>query len=259
MQPKVVILCGGLGTRLSEETILRPKPMVTIGNKPILWHIMSWYAKYGFKDFVLPLGYRGDDIKNFFLNYSSLSSDCKVNLRDGSVEYISRPTLDWTVEMHDTGLNTLTGGRLHRLEPYLKNSGTFMLTYGDGLSNIDLDQVLKFHRSHGKMATVTAVRPTARFGNMVIKDNNHVSDFREKHQTDEGWINGGFFVFETAVFKFLSGDQTVLEGDPLEKLARMGELCAFKHQGFWQCMDTVRDRQYLEQLWSSGDAPWRVE
>ncbi len=258
MTHKVVILCGGMGTRLSEETQLRPKPMVTIGGMPILWHIMTWYARFGHRSFVLPVGYRGEDIKNFFLNYSSLASDCRVNLSTGKVEYVSRPSVDWSVLMMDTGLQTMTGGRLHRLESELKSSGTFMLTYGDGLCDVDIEKLLAFHRSHGKIATVTAVRPSARFGTMVFGANDSVRDFREKHQTDEGWINGGFFVFEPTIFRYLDGDSTVLEGSPLETLARENQLVAYKHTGFWQCMDTIRDRQYLEQLWASGNPPWKV-
>ncbi len=258
MQPKVVILCGGLGTRLSEETTLRPKPMVTIGGMPILWHIMKLYATHGFDEFLLPLGYKGEDIKNFFLNYSSLSSDCSVDLGSGKVEYLSRPPISWKVRMIDSGLNTLTGGRLHRLQNHLQGQGTFMLTYGDGLCTVDIKKLLEFHKSHGKIATVTSVRPAARFGTMVFDPNGVITDFREKHQTDEGWINGGFFVFEQKIFDYLDGDETILEGAPLEKLAKAGQLVGFKHSGFWQCMDTIRDRQYLEELWASGKAPWKA-
>ena len=257
---KSVILCGGLGTRLSEETQLKPKPMVTIGPRPILWHIMNLYAKHGFTDFVLPAGYRAEDIKHFFLNYASLSSDFEVNLTSGHVKYISQPKLDWNVSVIDTGLNTLTGGRLLRLKKLLEGEQTFMLTYGDGLSNVNLSELIKFHKSHGKIATLTSVRPPARFGTMAFDDSGKILEFREKVQTDEGWINGGFFVFNAEVFDYLKdGDQTVLEGNPLESLAKNGQLMGFKHHGFWQCMDTIRDRQYLESLWASGDIPWVVK
>jgi glucose-1-phosphate cytidylyltransferase len=254
---KTVILCGGLGTRLSEETQLRPKPMVTIGHRPILWHIMQLYSDQGFNKFVLAAGYKAEDIKNFFLNYAALSSDFEVDLATGNISYISQPRTNWKVTVVDTGLNTLTGGRLLRLKPLLKDESTFMLTYGDGLSNVDINQLITFHKSHGKIATVTSVRPPARFGTMHFDSHGKILEFREKIQTDEGWINGGFFVFNSAVFDYLKdGDQTVLEGNPLESLARDGQLMGFKHDGFWQCMDTIRDRQHLEGLWSKGDAPW---
>jgi glucose-1-phosphate cytidylyltransferase len=256
---KTIILCGGLGTRLSEETQLRPKPMVTIGGSPILLHIMNLFAAHGFKDFVLPAGYKSEDIKHFFLNYAALSSDFEVNLSSGKVNYISQPNLDWNVTVMDTGLNTLTGGRLLRLKRLLKDESTFMLTYGDGLSNVNIKKLLAYHKAHGKIATVTSVRPPARFGTMHFDNDGKILEFREKVQTDEGWINGGFFVFNSGVFNYLKdGDQTVLEGNPLESLARDGQLMGFKHDGFWQCMDTIRDRQHLETLWSKGDAPWVV-
>jgi glucose-1-phosphate cytidylyltransferase len=254
---KTVILCGGLGTRLSEETQLRPKPMVTIGGKPMLLHIMNLYASRGFKDFILPAGYKSEDIKHFFLNYAALSSDFEVNLSTGKVNYISQPNVDWKVTVIDTGLQTLTGGRLLRLKSLLKDEKMFMLTYGDGLSNVDINKLVSFHKAHGKIATLTSVRPPARFGTMHFDSNGKILEFREKIQTDEGWINGGFFVFNSTVFDYLKdGDQTVLEGNPLESLAKDGQLMGFKHDGFWQCMDTIRDRQHLENLWSTGDAPW---
>ena len=253
---KTVILCGGLGTRLSEETTVRPKPMVTVGGHPMLWHIMNIYGVQGFNEFVLALGYKGEAIKEYFLNYYSLDSDLSVNLKSGKVTHIRQSQRDWIVDLIDTGKDSMTGGRLHRLEAMLKPHGTFMLTYGDGVANIDVRRVLAFHRSHGKLATVTAVRPPARFGGIVF-DGDRVVEFREKPQTGEGWINGGFFVFEPGVFGYLSGDATVLEGAPLERLARDGQLMAFKHEGFWQCMDTVRDRQLLESLWTQDSAPWK--
>ena len=257
---KTVILCGGLGTRLSEETQLRPKPMVSIGPKPILAHIMDLYARQGFNEFVLPAGYRAEDIKSYFLNFHTLSSDFEIDLSNGRVDAVSRPTCDWRVKILDTGLNTLTGGRLWRVRDHLRGKGTFMLTYGDGLSDVNLPALLDFHKSHGRLATVTAVRPAARFGTMNFAADGAVKDFREKHQTDEGWINGGFFVLEEGVFDYLTdGDATVLEGSPMESLARDGQLMAHRHNGFWQCMDTIRDKQYLESLWTKGDTPWLVK
>lgn len=253
---KTVILCGGLGTRLSEETHLKPKPMVTVGNYPILWHIMKIYDSFGFKDFVLPLGYKGDAIKEFFLNFYTMNSDFRVNLAEGKVEHLNQSACDWQVELIDTGLETLTGGRLHRLEQSLREHGTFALTYGDGVADVDLASAYDFHKTHGKVATMTAVRPPARFGTMNF-DGDRVTEFKEKPQTGEGWINGGFFFFEPQIFDYLSGDQTILEAEPLERLAADGQLMAYKHQGFWQCMDTIRDRKLLEAYWASSDAPWK--
>lgn len=254
---KVVLLAGGHGTRLSEETVLRPKPMVEIGGKPILWHIMHAYAAHGFKEFILALGYKGEVIKEYFLNFYLHQSDLSVDLKTGSVSSVKNSHEDWKVHLVDTGLNTLTGGRLLRLKEWLKN-GTFMLTYGDGVSNVDIRKLFEFHRAHGKTATVTAVRPSARFGGMKFDGNSRVREFKEKPQTGEGWINGGFFVFEPGVFHYLQDDETVLEGSPLEKLARGGQLMAYKHEGFWQCMDTLRDKELLESAWKSGEAPWKV-
>ena len=255
---KVVILCGGLGTRLSEETDVKPKPMVTIGGHPMLWHIMNLYDYYGFQDFVLALGYKGHVIKEYFLNYHAFSNDLYINLSDGSVEKKGRYPKNWKIDLIDTGLQSMTGGRLHRLEPLLRQSGTFMVTYGDGLSNINLKAVLDFHYSHKRIATVTAVRPMARFG-CIEFDGHYVKQFREKSQIDVGWVNGGFFVFEPAIFDYLDGDSTVLEASPLERLASDGELVAYKHDGFWQCMDTQRDRLLLEEHWKSGHIPWQTK
>jgi glucose-1-phosphate cytidylyltransferase len=252
---KTVILCGGLGTRLSEETHLKPKPMVEIGGKPILWHLMKSYEYYGYNDFFLALGYKGDIIKDYFMNYHARQSNLSLNLKSGKVIYSEPNSEDWNMSLIDTGALTMTGGRLLRLKKFLKNSGTFMLTYGDGLSNINIDELVKFHRSHGKLATVSAVRPPVRFGELIIKDNK-VSHFHEKPQASEGWINGGFFVFEPEVFDFLTDDTTFLEREPLEQLAKKGELMAYKHSGFWQCMDTVRDRDLLEEKWQNGKAKW---
>lgn len=255
---KTVILCGGQGTRLAEETTLRPKPMVPVGGHPILWHILNIYAHHGFNDFVLALGYKGPLIKEYFLNYHALNSDLSIDLSSGEVRYEKPCRQNWKIQLIDTGESTLTGGRLLRLEPLLRKTGTFLLTYGDGVSNVDVRQVVDFHRSHRKLATVTAVRPAARFGTMNFAG-NQVTEFKEKVQSGEGWINGGFFVFEPAVFDYLKqGDATVLEGDPLESLAKAGELMAFRHESYWQCMDTIRDQQLLEEHWRSGTAPWKV-
>lgn len=255
---KTVILCGGQGTRLAEETSVRPKPMVPIGGHPILWHLMNLYGHHGFNEFVLALGYKGTYIKEYFLNYHALNSDLFVDLGSGNVKYERCCRQDWKVQLIDTGEKTLTGGRLLRLAPLLKDGGTFLLTYGDGVANVDIRQVVEFHRAHRKIATVTAVRPAARFGTMNF-EGNRVTAFKEKVQSEEGWINGGFFVFEPQIFDYLrDGDQTVLEGNPLESLARDGELMAFRHEGYWQCMDTIRDQQLLEAQWQTGQAPWRV-
>lgn len=254
---KTVILCGGLGSRLSEETAIKPKPMVDVGGLPILWHIMMIYSHYDVRDFMLALGYKGDVIKNYFLDYHPLKSDITVDLATGRAEYSNNPGEDWKVSMVDTGQQTMTGGRLRRLENQLRDNGTFMLTYGDGVSNIDIQALLEFHRSHGKAATVTAVRPPARFGTMVF-DGEQVVEFSEKPQTGEGWINGGFFVFEPTVFDYITDDATVLEEEPLSGLARDGQLMAYKHQGFWHCMDTLRDRNYLDSEWRAGTAQWKM-
>lgn len=253
---KVVILCGGFGTRLSEETHLKPKPMVEIGEYPILWHIMNHYAMYGFNEFVLALGYKASVIKSYFLDYYNLSCDFTVDLKKGGVEYLGHPRTDWKVSLIDTGLSTMTGGRVLRLKDHLKGLGTFMLTYGDGVADINVRHLLDYHRSHGKMATVTAVRPAARFGEMDLS-NGIVKSFKEKPQAGAGWINGGFFVMEPEVFDFFDkGDETVLEQSPLEALTHAGQLMAYEHHGFWQCMDTVRDKKYLDELWARNEAPW---
>jgi len=255
-QTKVIILCGGLGTRLSEETQVRPKPMVEIGGRPIVWHVMKIYEKYGFNDFVLALGYKGEFIKDYFLNYHARQSDLTVNLKDGLVSYSNPTAEDWRVTLVDTGAATQTGGRLLRLKSLFKANETFMLTYGDGVSNIDIKKLMDFHKSHGRLATVSAVRPPARFGDLRIEDNK-VIRFEEKPQLGEGWINGGFFVFESGVFDFLVDDATVLEKSPLERLAQQGQLMAYQHHGYWQSMDTLRDKHALEELWVSGNPPWR--
>ena len=254
---KVVILAGGLGTRLAEETSAKPKPMVEIGGHPIIWHIMNIYAHYGLKQFVLALGYRGEVAREYFLRYHMTNSDVTVNLCSGAVQVLKSHRRDWEVRMIDTGTNTPTGGRLARLEPQLRNEGTFLLTYGDGVSDVNIAELLNFHRSHGHIATVTVVRPPARFGTMTF-DGDQVIEFREKAQTSEGWINGGFFALEPEVFDYLADGDFMLESEPLERLASDGELMAFRHKGFWQCMDTIRDRQRLETLWDAGHAPWKV-
>ena len=248
---KIVILCGGLGTRLSEETQLRPKPMVEIGSRPILWHIMKIYERHGFNDFMLALGYKGEVIKDYFLNYHARQSDLTVHLKNGQVDYSNPTAENWRVSLIDTGADTMTGGRLLRLEPHLQSGGTFMLTYGDGVSDVDITALLAFHRTHGRLATVTAVRPTVRFGELAI-DEKRVINFQEKPQAKEGWINGGFFVFEPAIFDFIDDDSTMLEREPLEQAALKGELMAYHHTGYWQCMDTLRDKHALEELWASG-------
>lgn len=252
---KTVLLCGGLGTRLSEETQVKPKPMVEIGGYPMLWHIMKIYSHHGFNDFILALGYKGGIIKDYFLNYHARQSDMTVNLKSGQIEYSNARTEDWRVSLIDTGANTMTGGRLLRLKSHLQGDGTFLLSYGDGVADVDISALLEFHRRHGRLATVTAVRPTARFGGMNIGD-GQVLNFKEKPQTGEGWINGGFFVFEAAIFDYISDDATMLEQSPIENLVRDQQLMAYEHKGYWQCMDTLRDRDALQALWNSGRAPW---
>lgn len=253
---KVVILAGGLGTRLSEETVIKPKPMVEIGGKPILWHIMNIFSHYGYKEFIIALGYRGEVIKEYFLDYYHHQSDLTIDLKSGEVTTTTNNIVkEWLVHLIDTGMNSMTGGRLYSLRNHLKNE-TFMLTYGDGVSNVDINKLVEFHKSHRKIATVTAVRPTARFGWMQF-DNDKVIEFKEKPQTGEGWINGGFFVFEPDVFNYLNSDNDVLEGFPMESLANDGQLMAHKHKGFWQCMDTIRDKNHLEEMWKTNP-PWKV-
>lgn len=253
---KVVILAGGRGTRLAEETEIKPKPMVEIGGQPILWHIMKHYAHYGFTEFFIALGYKGEAIKRYFLDYYSLNGSMTIELAREKVQMHSKECEDWIVHLMDTGQYTQTGGRLKRLEPWLKD-GTFMLTYGDGVSDIDLQDLLRFHRSHERVATVTGVRPPARFGGLIF-DGDLVAEFTEKPQIGEGWINGGFMVFEPGVFKYLEDDQTILEAHTLERLARDRQLAAYRHDRFWQCMDTLRDVRLLENLWREGGAAWKV-
>lgn len=253
---KVVILCGGFGSRLAEETELKPKPMIEIGGRPILWHILKHYAHYGFKEHVLALGYKGEAIKRFFLEYYHLSSSLTLNLAKGQANAHDQEREDWTVHLVDTGNQTQTGGRIKRLGSLIGNE-TFMMTYGDGVSNVDLKRLLEFHRAHKKLATVTAVRPPARFGGLIF-DGDLVKEFSEKPQIGEGWINGGFFVLEPQVLNYLKGDDTVFEREPLEQLARDRQLVAYRHEDFWQCMDTLRDARLLESLWQTGKPPWKV-
>ena len=253
---KVVILAGGFGTRLTEETELRPKPMVEIGEKPILWHIMKHFGFYGFNEFLIALGYKGDEIKKYFIDYHPLSGDMKINLKNGRVEVIDGAAEEWTINLIDTGLATNTGGRLRRLKNWI-GSETFMLTYGDGVSSVDIRDLLHFHKEQARIATVTAVHPPARFGGLDI-NGDIVEQFEEKSQIREGWINGGYFVFEPEVFQYITGDDTVLEAETLVTLAQEGQLASYKHEGFWQCMDTLRDKRYLENLWKQETPPWRI-
>ncbi|HEX8692062.1 MAG TPA: glucose-1-phosphate cytidylyltransferase [Longimicrobium sp.] len=258
----VVLLAGGLGTRIAEETEVKPKPMVEIGGHPILWHIMKHYARHGCNEFFIALGYKGDVIKRFFVDYYTLTSSMTVALSSGRVEVRDdldegRPRENWVVHLCDTGEATNTGGRVKRMERLLRPGGTFMATYGDGVSDVDIGRLLCFHRSHGRIATVTAVRPPARFGGLLF-DGDLVVDFTEKPQAGEGWINGGFLVFEPGVFDYLDGDESSLEADALERLAADGQLAAYRHEGFWQCMDTLRDKRLLESLWEGERAPWKT-
>lgn len=255
---KVVILAGGLGTRLAEETGVRPKPLVEIGGRPILWHILRHYAHHGFREFVVALGYKGELIKRFFVDYRAMSSDLTVHTGRGDVEFHDRQGgADWVVHLVDTGQDTQTGGRLRRLRSYLGDT-PFLLTYGDGVSNVDLSALVAFHEAHGRIATVTAVRPPARFGSLIL-EGELVGAFEEKPQVGEGWINGGFMAFNPGVFDLLEDDATSLEAHALEGLARAGQLAGFRHEGFWQCMDTLRELRLLERLWQSGEAPWKVQ
>lgn len=253
---KVAILAGGLGSRLSEETEIRPKPMVEIGGMPILWHIMRYYAGFGHREFCVALGYKGDYIKRYATDFAALSGNVKIDYSRRSVDYVASNAMDgWSLELVETGLDTNTGGRIKRLKDYVGNS-TFFLTWGDGVSDVDLDKLLTFHKRHGKLATLTAVRPPARFGHLEI-DGDQINIFDEKPQAGEGWINGAFFVLEPEIFDYIEGDSTQFEKEPLSNLAKDGQLMAYKHTGFWQCMDTIRDKKLLEKIWESGQAPWK--
>ena len=252
---KVVLLAGGLGTRLAEETETKPKPMVEVGQRPILWHIMKHYAHYGHNEFIVALGYKSGYIKRYFADYFALRGDLRVNLANGDIRTQRSDEEDWIIDLIDTGETTGTAGRVKRLAPHLDD--TFMLTYGDGVSNIDITALINFHKAHGKLATLTAVRPPTRFGHLDIHG-DQITEFSEKPQLGEGWINGGFFIMEPQVLDYIDGDDTNLAHAPLENLAKDGQLMAFKHEGFWQCMDTLRDKEHLETLWNTGNPHWKT-
>lgn len=254
---KVGILAGGHGTRLAEQTEIRPKPMVEIGGHPILWHIMKHYAHYGHKEFVVALGYKGDFIKKYMADYAKLNGSLSVDLKTGEISAHNKESLDWKLELVETGLNTMTGGRIKRVIPYMGNE-TFMLTWGDGVSNVDLDKLLKFHKAHGKLATLTVVRPPARYGHLDFTKEGKVVSFSEKPQASEGWINGAFFVFEPGIYDYIEDDSTQFEKEPMENLAKDGQLMAYQHDDFWQCMDTLREKHILENLWNNGNPPWTI-
>ena len=253
---KVVLLAGGLGTRLSEETVIKPKPMVEIGGKPILWHIMKIFSHHGFNDFVVCLGYKGYIIKEYFANYFLHMSDVTIDIKNNKIEIHQNYSESWKISLIDTGEDTMTGGRVKRIQQYIGDE-TFMLTYGDGLSDVNIPNLIKFHQRQGQTATLTAIRPAGRFGALELKESN-VTSFLEKPQGDGGYINGGFFVFEPELFDYLKDDSTILERGPLESLTKEGQLNAFKHEGFWYPMDTLRDKNYLENIWAVGNAPWKV-
>ena len=252
---KVILLAGGFGTRMSEYTSVIPKPMVEIGGRPILWHIMNTYASFGHKDFYIALGYKAEVIKQYFAQYHTANSDFSVNIGTGKMRALNTSADDWQVTLVDTGINTMTGGRVKRMQAYLGNNEPVLMTYGDGVSNIDIEALLNFHKSHGKMVTMSAVRPTARFGELAISE-GHVTAFEEKPQLHQGWINGGYFVIQPEFFDLIDGDATMMEREPLEKVTQMGQLMAYEHRGFWQCMDTKRDHEMLEKLWAADMAPW---
>lgn len=254
---KAIILAGGFGTRLSEETDLRPKPMVEIGGKPILWHIMNIYATHGVKEFIVALGYKGEVVKEYFLNYYAFNNDITVDLGSGRTTIHDGKQPDWKIHLVDTGLHTQTGGRLKRLRHWLGDDETFHFTYGDGVADIDLGKLLAFHRAGGKLATVTTVRSPARFGRIVF-EGDRVSNFYEKADAAEGWINGGFFVLHARAIDYIDGDESSWERSPIERLANDGEMLGYRHYGFWSCMDTLREKRMLEAMWESGDAPWRI-
>ena len=252
---RTLILAGGLGSRLSEETVTKPKPMVEIGSDPILWHILKHYAHYGYDDFIIALGYRGELIKQYFTQYAALSGDLMVRTNDGVVERSGSTLDDWTLHLVDTGFDTATGGRMRRVAHLLND--TFMMTFGDGVSDVDISRLVAFHKAHGRLATITAVRPPARFGHVEIQG-DAVVEFSEKPQTGEGWINGGYMVLEPQVLDYITDDDVYFQTEPMERLAADGQLMAYRHDSFWQCMDTMRDRNMLESLWQSGHAPWKV-
>ena len=251
-------MAGGFGIRLGEETHLRPKPMIEIGGRPILWHIMNIYAAHGITDFVIALGYRGEIVKDYFLNFYATNNDLTINLSSGATKiHDNGNQLNWKVHLVDTGLHTQTGGRLKRLQKWLANDETFMFTYGDGVADVDIATLLKFHKAHGKLATVTTVRSPARFGRIVF-DGEQVVEFFEKPEAGEGWINGGYFVLNRKAIDYIDGDETIWERDPVERLAHDGQLMGYRHKGFWSCMDTIKEKTMLEELWASGKAPWKT-
>jgi glucose-1-phosphate cytidylyltransferase len=254
---KVIILAGGFGTRLSEETVLKPKPMVEIGGKPILWHIMNIYAAFGLNEFIVALGYKGEFIKEYFLNFYAINNDITIDLATGKTAVHEGNQPNWKIHLVDTGLYTQTGGRLKRLRKWIAKDDTFMLTYGDGVADINLKALLEFHKSHDKIATVTTVRSPARFGRIAFKG-EQITDFYEKPQSAEGWINGGFFVLNPKAIDYIENDETIWERSPIEQLARDGQLMGYRHNGFWSCMDTLKEKNLLEELWNSGKAPWKV-
>jgi glucose-1-phosphate cytidylyltransferase len=253
---KVLILAGGFGSRLSEETSVRPKPMVEVGGKPIIWHIMKIYSSYGFNEFIILCGYKGYMIKEFFANYCRHRSDITIDLKNNTIQYHKNHAERWKITLVDTGLNTMTGGRIKRVKDYIGNK-TFMLTYGDGVADIDIDALLAFHKSHGKAITMTSVQPEGRFGSITIKKKHKINSFHEKPKGDSSWINAGFFVCEPKVLKYINDDSTIFEQKPLENLAKDNELFAYQHRGFWKPMDTLRDKNILEELLESGKAPWK--
>ncbi len=255
---KAVILAGGLGSRLSEETVARPKPMVEIGGRPILWHIMKIYSAHGIHDFIICLGYKGNMIKEYFANYFLYSADVTIDLAHNKIENHRHDCEPWRVTLVDTGASTMTGGRVRRILPYVEKDESFCLTYGDGVANMDITRELAFHRQHGRLVTTTAVQPQGRFGALQIEPDGAVRSFTEKPKGDARWVNGGFFVLSPKIGKYLKDDTTVWEQEPLETLAREAQVAAYQHTGFWQPMDTVHDRNHLEQLWASGNAPWKV-
>lgn len=254
---KVILLAGGFGTRISEESYLKPKPMIEIGDRPILWHIMKLYSHYGYNEFIICLGYKGYAIKEFFADYFLHMSDVTFDLKNNHMQIHSNYSEPWTVTLVDTGLDTMTGGRLKRVKDYIVDE-PFLLTYGDGVCNVNMHELVKFHKAHSKMVTLTAIQPEGRFGMLQINDENSIDRFKEKIKEDGGWINGGFMVCEPEIMDYIEGDATILEKDPLETIARMGQLKAYKHEGFWQCMDTLRDKNLLDELWKNGKAPWKV-
>ena len=254
---KAIILAGGFGTRLSEETYLKPKPMVEIGGKPMLWHIMNIYACHGITEFIIALGYKGETIKEYFLNFYAFNNDISIDLSTGETSIHDGKQPNWKIHLVDTGLNTQTGGRLKRLRGWLEEGEAFMFTYGDGVADVDLKALAEFHKVHGKLATVTTVRSPSRFGRIGF-DGDRVSKFYEKPETSEGWINGGFFVLQTDAIDYIEGDHSIWERDPIECLAKDNQLVGFRHNGFWSCMDTLKEKNFLEDLWAKGQAPWKI-